>query len=847
MSQAFENLERILKLEKQQGYQNKAVVGGFAKFVSYWYDQASAESVDEIDEFFVSQTSEILSGYNNLSGTEARAGQVERMLDQLEKRKKRVPAQTETGSLRSQTETEVVTPAIIREKPKDDPAEIPTVVLPAEPVLESKPAPKKEAKPKAKTNKPAVSNKENGKRDLGEPVTALPGVGERNAELLAKLGATTVGDLLTTYPRRYDDYTQMKPIHRLEYGEVVTIIGTIWQVRTRRQRNNQVIVQATVGDGSGKIGVTWFNQAWLGDKLKSGMQIVISGKVDQYLGRLVFNNPAWEPVSEEQLRTNRIVPIYPLTKGLGANQMRKIMKAAVDGWGRSLNDPLPEAIRGKHKLMHFKDAVYQVHFPQSQEHLRKAQQRLGFDEVFMLQLGMMHQRRDWQEQPAQSLTAEPEVLDEFYAQFPFDPTGAQQRVIGEIQADMAKGMPMNRLLQGDVGAGKTLVAAAAMVVAVKAGVQCALMAPTSILAEQHYAGLSQILEPLGVRLRLLTGNVKAKAKKEIYAEAETAGADVFIGTTALIQPELNFDNLGMVVIDEQHRFGVDQRGALRDKGKGEHNPHLLVMTATPIPRSLALSLYGDLDLSILDEMPPGRQEIMTRWLRPRERERAYGFIRKQADEGRQAYIIYPLVEESEKIDVGAAVEEHERLQTAVFPDLKLGLIHGRMKGDEKDEVMRTFKEGEYDILVSTTVIEVGIDVPNSTMIIIEDANRFGLAQLHQLRGRVGRGQYKSYCVLVSDSKSADSAERLTALEQTNDGFELAEKDLELRGPGEFFGRRQSGLPELQMASLFDTELLETARSEAQALVERDPDLEARDHAGLKAQMSRFWENAGDIS
>lgn len=374
------------------------------------------------------------------------------------------------------------------------------------------------------------------------------------------------------------------------------------------------------------------------------------------------------------------------------------------------------------------------------------------------------------------------------------------------------------------------------------------MAPTEILAEQHFKGLSDLLEPLGVRVRLLTGGVPTKEKERIYMEAAQGQADLFIGTTALIQQGIDYQDLGLVVIDEQHRFGVDQRGMLRDKGKGEFHPHLLVMTATPIPRSLALSVYGDLDLSVLDEMPPGRQEILTRWLKQAERERAYGFIRSQVSEGRQVYMIFPLVEESEKLDdVKAATAEHERLQQEVFPNLRLGLLHGRMNSAEKEAAMRQFYAQETDVLISTTVVEVGVDVPNSTVMVIEGANRFGLAQLHQLRGRVGRGAHKSYCILISDSTSSDAIERLTALEDTNDGFVLAEKDLELRGPGEFFGRRQSGIPELQMALLFDQELLQKARDEAIELVEKDEDLKSAELATLRERVQTFWKNAGDVS
>ncbi len=843
MTEPFERLQRVLELEKQQGYKNKAVVGGIRQFAAYWIGQARADAVDEADIFFVDMVAETLANYHRLPGDAARRDTVSNLLGKLRSREARVsqlqaskesadvppppPTATATPPQRKATTTQqpVVEPQRSQHTPSEEPSQI------------EKPEPAEAVDPVG----------------LAQPVTVLKGVGAKMAELLAKVGGETVQDLLYLHPRRYDDYSQMKPISKLEYGETITVVGTVWQVRVRKTRTNQYVVNAVLGDGTGKIQLNFFGQRWLAGKLKGGMQIAVSGKVEQYLGRPVFNSPEWEPVSEEQLKTNRIVPIYPLTKGLGANRMRTIMYDAVATWSGRVPDPLPQSIRNKHKLFSIRDALRHVHFPRNAEMLRKAQERLAFDEAFLLQLGMLHQRREWQKQPARPLVAHEGERIRFYNSLPFDPTGAQKRVIGEISADLANPTPMNRLLQGDVGAGKTIVAAAAIVTAVKANgqnerVQAALMAPTEILAEQHFNGLSTLLEPLGIRVRLLTGGVAAKEKERVYMEAAQGQADLFIGTTALIQDGIDYQNLGLVVIDEQHRFGVDQRGMLRDKGKGEFHPHLLVMTATPIPRSLALSVYGDLDLSVLDEMPPGRQEILTRWLKQAERERAYGFIRSQVAEGRQAYMIFPLVEESEKLDdVKAATAEHDRLQQEVFPNLRLGLLHGRMNSAEKEAAMRQFYAHETDVLISTTVVEVGVDVPNATVMVIEGANRFGLAQLHQLRGRVGRGAHKSYCILISDSTSSDAIERLTALEDSNDGFVLAEKDLELRGPGEFFGRRQSGIPELQMALLFDQELLQTARDEAIALVEKGSELEAQELTPLRLRVQQFWRNAGDIS
>jgi len=499
-------------------------------------------------------------------------------------------------------------------------------------------------------------------------------------------------------------------------------------------------------------------------------------------------------------------------------------------------------------------ALRQIHFPQDQEMLTRARYRLAFDELFLIQVGMLRQRRQWQSEPGQAVAVEEDKLQQFILGLPFELTGAQQRALDEIVQDLRRDRPMNRLLQGDVGSGKTAVAAAAMSLAVAAGAQAAMMAPTEILAEQHYGTICRLLGAArcdegeqttgSPDVRLLTGSTPQAEKEKIYQGLADGKIDLIVGTHALIQEGVRFERLALAIVDEQHRFGVAQRAALRQKG---YNPHLLVMTATPIPRSMALTLYGDLDLSVIDELPPGRQPVQTRLLLPTERERAYAFVHSQIELGRQAFIICPLVEESEKVEAKAAVEEHKRLQDQVFPDLRLGLLHGRMKGQEKEAVMGRFVRGELDILVSTSVVEVGIDVPNATVMLIEGANRFGLAQLHQFRGRVGRGEHTSYCLLIADSTTAFSEERLRAIETTHDGFVLAEKDLELRGPGEFFGTRQSGLPDLRLANFTDMRLLNLARREAQRLFEADPDLASPDLRLLVQQVNKFWSGRGDVS
>ncbi len=649
--------------------------------------------------------------------------------------------------------------------------------------------------------------------------------------------------MLYFFPRRHDDYSQLKPINRLEYGEEVTIIAQVWDAGARRTRGGGNLFKATLSDGTGFIEATWFNQPYLADKIKRGQQIVLSGKVDEYLGRLCFNSPEWEPLERELLHTARLVPVYPLTGGVRARWLRRLMKRTVDYWSKRLPDHLPATVRREANLLDLETAIVQAHFPDSKSSLEQARYRLAFDELFLLQIGLLRQRHLYRSQPGKPLPVDDATFDSFTHSLPFELTRAQQRTLRQIVADLRSNRPMNRLLQGDVGSGKTVVAAAAMALSVAAGFQAALMAPTAILAEQHHHTLTQLFESWSdhlpdIRLRLLTGNVTGKEREEIYTGLAQGDVNVVVGTHALIQEGVLFKELALAVIDEQHRFGVHQRAALRQKG---YNPHLLVMTATPIPRSLELTVWGHLDVSIIDEMPPGRQPVVTRLILPTERERAYSFLRRQVEKGRQAFIICPLVEESEKVEARAAVEEYERLRKYIFPDLRLGLLHGRMKGAEKETTMLRFVRGELDILISTAVVEVGIDVPNATVMLIEGADRFGLAQLHQFRGRVGRGEHASYCLLVSDSSSPEAQERLQAVEATNDGFALAQRDLEMRGPGDFLGTRQSGFPDLKLANVTDLRLIEAAREAARRFFETDPELADPDNRLLARRVAQFWQ------
>ncbi len=694
---------------------------------------------------------------------------------------------------------------------------------------------------------------------LSAPTTVLPGVGPRHAQTLTRLGLYTLGDMLYYFPRRYDDYSQLKTINRLNYGEETTVIGTLEFANSRTFRNGRTqVVEGLISDGSGTLRLTWFNQPWIIRKLHPGMQVVLSGKVDQYLGRLVMNNPELEPLEQEHLHTNRIVPVYPLTANITQRWLRKLMYDVVTHYAPRLYDNLPEYIRQSEELVDLGTALLQVHFPGSLEQLKHARYRLAFDEIFFLQLGVLRQKVAWQERPGSIFQASDAWLEDLISSLPFELTGAQRKALQDIRSDLASGHPMNRLLQGDVGSGKTVIAALGAAMIIKGDAQAAIMAPTGILAEQHYRNLVNLLcqipeidpsaQPvlLPEQVCLMVGSTPETEKAAIRQGLENGTVKLVIGTHALIEDPVKFQNLQFVVIDEQHRFGVEQRATLRTKGI---NPHLLVMTATPIPRSLALTVYGDLDLTVMDEMPPGRQPIETQVFYPRERERAYSLVRNQVEQGHQAFIIYPLVEENENSEARAAVEEYTRLQQDIFPNYRLGLLHGRLPPDEKDAVMTLFRDQEVNILVSTSVVEVGVDIPNATVMMVEAANRFGLAQLHQFRGRIGRGQDKAYCILIAETPDAVENERLNAMVETQDGFVLAERDLQQRGPGDFLGTRQAGFKsELRLASLTDVHLIEKARNQAHQIFTQDPKLELPEHLPLAETLAHFWgESQGDKS
>ncbi len=688
-------------------------------------------------------------------------------------------------------------------------------------------------------------------RELLGPVTRLPGVSSAVAKKLRKLGVETIWDLLNFFPRRYDDFSAVATVMDVRPGRYHTVVAEVQDVGTRQARSGLPVTYALVSDGTGMLEAVWFNQPYLERALRRGMRIALSGEVTSFGGRWSMQSPEWEPVGRLMLNTGRIVPVYPLTSGLSVRTVRRLVWHALEVYGSQVPDPLPDGFRQRYRLADARWSLTQIHFPESRDYLEIARRRLAFEELLTLQLALMLQKHRWQhELPAKPVRVDAGLLDCAVEALPFRLTGAQMRSLREILADMGREVAMNRLLQGDVGSGKTVVAALAMLAACTAGYQAALMAPTEVLAEQHFSTLSRLFSAMSHRqglevptVALLTGSTPKREKDAVLQQARDGRVGVVVGTHALIQSEVEFRGLNLVVIDEQHRFGVVQRAALRQKG---YNPHVLVMTATPIPRTLALTIYKELDISLIDEMPPGRQKVITRVYGKDQREAGYNLIRSEVRKGRQAFIICPLIEESPKLQARAAVAEYERLSREVFPDFRVGLLHGRMSGRDKDAVMEAFRRGDLDILVSTAVIEVGIDVPNATVIAIEGAERFGLAQLHQFRGRVGRGEHQSYCLLFSDAEASYN-ERLKVIETVYDGFRLAEEDLKLRGPGEFLGLRQSGLPELRVADLGDVRLLREVSSAAEELFDGGEGLEQPQLRLLRSRVEALISPKVDLS
>lgn len=681
--------------------------------------------------------------------------------------------------------------------------------------------------------------------NLSNSVRYIKGVGPKKSGHLKRLGIKTIKDLFYYFPREYEDRSNYTTLREAAVGEKASLeVEILAGPQIIKPRRNLSILKIPFRDENGHGYLVWFNQDYHKDKLIIGESYRVNGKINRMGMEYQVMNPAYERVGGED-RLGRIIPIYGLTQGLSNNELSKIISSSIKDYIDLVDEVLPNELRRKYRLIGIKEALKNIHFPSSKEALHQARRRLIFEELLILQLGLLLMKTKTQleeegiEFPACS------DLEGFIGGLPFSLTGAQKKVLSEIEEDMGKAKQMNRLVQGDVGSGKTIIAAASIFRAVRGGYQAAMMAPTEILARQHYESFLSLFGRYNIRCELLVGSLSQKNKESILEDLREGKIDIVVGTHALIQDRVEFYNLGFVVTDEQHRFGVKQRELFSMKGK---RPDILVMTATPIPRTLALILYGDLDISTIDELPPGRKEIETYAVNPSMVDRVNAFIDKQISEGRQAYIVSPLIEESESLDLKSVEELYDNYKNKVFKNHRVGLLHGKMKASEKDEIMEAFKNHELDILISTTVIEVGVDVPNANIMVIYDAERFGLAQLHQLRGRVGRGDYQSYCILINNSRSKIAMERMRIMQSSTDGFVISEKDLELRGPGEFFGTRQHGLPDLKIANLFrDLNILKVAQAEAQLIIDNNPRLDGQDYEGLAKRLDELFREVEIIN
>ena len=823
LTKVLTTIRRPFQQEIRNKYQDNVVINGLGSYVQLWVKKARQLPLNLAEKQSLSQLADLFVNYDASSPMEH--------LHVIEEASKQIDEMTSVK--RTESPDELPLFQSVSPKPTVS-ADSPQTVPP--PALEIEDTP--------------VSIDTKSLDFLTQPLQYAKGIGPRRAAMLvAELNIRTVGELLEYYPRDYIDRANIRSIYNVGHSsEHDTIQGKVVNQTqfTPRRKGAKTVGKIAVYDGTGVVQLVNFGRrvGYLKHLLKVGTPVVVSGQFFRRNNEIQTTTYEFEVLEDEDadlIHTGRIVPKYSLTAKLTQRSLRQWVKTVLDDYAEQYPEILPLDIRQRQQLIDRQSAVKEIHYPSAETHRKAARKRLAFDEFFLLELGLELKKQRWEtEEKGIVFEVQGKLLDRFITSLPFELTKAQKRVFEEIKGDMASPQAMNRLLQGDVGSGKTVVAAMAMLCAIQSDYQGGLMVPTEILAEQHAFNLTELFRPIGLNVALLKGDQPKQEREDTLAEIADGSAHIVVGTHALIQEGVEFDRLGIVIIDEQHRFGVMQRATLRDKG---NTPDVLVMTATPIPRTLALTVYGDLNVSVIDEMPPGRQTITTRWVKEEGREKLYEQIERAVKRGRQAYIVYPLVEESEKLeDLRAATEMAEHFQHDVFPELRVGLLHGRMRSVEKQEVMGQFKARQIDILVSTTVIEVGIDVPNATIMVIENAERFGLAQLHQLRGRVGRGQHKSACYIIGAPKGDDAVARIKIMTRTNDGFEIAEADLNIRGPGEFFGTRQSGLPDFKIANLIkDAPLLEVAKAEARQLVKADPSLSQPKHQLLKRMLQTYWK------
>ncbi len=801
MNSAVEKLIKILKLESQRKFDNRSVIGGLAKFTVVWREEAILQNtLPKIVNTVVTS----LQNYQDLPISQ-RENQIEFILNIL--RDDQNPNQQIIEKSTSESSTILVSTfdnKNTQQKEVESRSSIPEKKLSINPGLFEI------------------------EKALSKSVINVNGIGKNKAEALSRIGIQTIKDLLYYFPRKHEDFSVIKQINQLVSGEIVSVAGTVSQIYTRNFKGGkQSFTEIILEDGTGKLRIIYFNQPYIGNTIRVNAQLIVSGKIEMYLGRHVLNNPEWAEIDNSSITPNRLLPYYPLTKSITQKWLRGIIFKQLMIWVPKITDFYYHQFLENAELLDLQSALFNAHFPENQELLEKAEERFAFQDTFFLHLAMLKQKKDWQGVPAKEIVLKPHFIKDITESLPYSLTKAQLGCINDILDDFANKKPMSRLIQGDVGSGKTIVSAIIVALVIDNGYQSVVMAPTSILAEQLFVNIRKFLLENKIineqEICFLSGDTPAKDKENIRVGLASGKIKVAIGTHALIEEPVQFKNLEFVVIDEQHRFGVMQRKNIREKGKSSH---LLVMTATPIPRSLALTIYGDLDLSIIDELPPGRKEIKTTIINPNHRHIMYSLIRNQVANGNQAFIVYPLVEidDDEAEDTKAAVNEFERLKKDVFPELRLGLLHGRMKAEDKEKTMNAFRVGNYDILVSTTVIEVGVDISNATIMAIEGANRFGLSQLHQLRGRVGRGESQSYCILIPENEDAIENQRLKAMVETTDGFRLAEIDLQQRGPGDFIGIRQSGYKEIRFSTIMNAKLIDKARKFALDFLENNPDL-----------------------